>query len=93
MFAAVGGEERRWSGGADFWRARHRQVATHRRAFRRVESEPHPRLRCFCAPHHRHSVLYPFIARLERAAGFTRDDTIDGQLLLSLEITSRQQGP
>jgi predicted ATPase len=50
-----------------------------------IESEPHTRLRYFCAPHHQHSVLYPFIAQLERAAGFTRDDTIDGQLLLSLD--------
>ena len=50
-----------------------------------IESEPHTRLRYFCAPHHQHSVLYPFIAQLERAAGFTRDDTVDGQLLLSLD--------
>jgi predicted ATPase/class 3 adenylate cyclase len=40
----------------------------------RIEGEPHTRLRYFCSPHHRDSALYPFIARLERAAGFARDD-------------------
>ncbi|HEV2100486.1 MAG TPA: AAA family ATPase [Stellaceae bacterium] len=40
-----------------------------------VESEPHTRLRYFCAPHHQASALYPFIGQLERAAGFARDDT------------------
>jgi DNA-binding SARP family transcriptional activator/class 3 adenylate cyclase len=34
------------------------------------EGEPHARLRYFCSPHHTHSPLYPFIAQLERAAGF-----------------------
>jgi class 3 adenylate cyclase/predicted ATPase len=36
----------------------------------RLEGEPHVRLRYFCTPHHAHSALYPFIAQLERAAGF-----------------------
>ena len=36
----------------------------------RLEGEPHARLRYFCSPHHAHSPLYPFIAQLERAAGF-----------------------
>ena len=35
-----------------------------------LESEPHVRLRYFCSPHHMNSALYPFIAQLERAAGF-----------------------
>jgi class 3 adenylate cyclase/tetratricopeptide (TPR) repeat protein len=35
-----------------------------------LEGEPHVRLRYFCSPHHTHSALYPFIAQLERAAGF-----------------------
>ena len=35
-----------------------------------IESEPHTRLRYFCSPHHQDSALYPFIAQLERAAGF-----------------------
>jgi class 3 adenylate cyclase len=40
-----------------------------------IESEPHTRLRYFCSPHDQDSALYPFIVQLERAAGFTRDDT------------------
>jgi len=40
-----------------------------------IESEPHTRIRYFCSPHDQDSALYPFIVRLERAAGFTRDDT------------------
>jgi class 3 adenylate cyclase/tetratricopeptide (TPR) repeat protein len=33
------------------------------------------RLRYFCSPHHRDSALYPFVARIERTAGFTEEDT------------------
>jgi class 3 adenylate cyclase/predicted ATPase len=43
-------------------------------------SEPHTRLRYFCSPHHQDSALYPFIAQLERAGGFARDDTLDAKL-------------
>ena len=32
-------------------------------------------LRYFCSPHHCDSALYPFVARLERAAGFSREDS------------------
>jgi DNA-binding winged helix-turn-helix (wHTH) protein/predicted ATPase len=41
----------------------------------RIETEPHTRLRYFCSPHDQDSALYPFIGQLERAAGFSRDDT------------------
>ncbi|HEX4185721.1 MAG TPA: AAA family ATPase [Stellaceae bacterium] len=41
----------------------------------RIETQPHTRLRYFCSPHDQDSALYPFIGQLERAAGFTRDDT------------------
>lgn len=41
----------------------------------RLQREPHTRLRYFCSPHHRDSALWPVIVRLERAAGFGRDDT------------------
>src|SRR5690242_17343093 len=41
----------------------------------RIETEPHARLRYFCSPHHQDSALHPFIGQLERAAGFSRDDT------------------
>jgi class 3 adenylate cyclase len=40
-----------------------------------IGREPYTRLRYFCSPHHQDSALYPFIAQLERAAGFARDDT------------------
>jgi predicted ATPase len=45
-----------------------------------IETEPHTRLRYFCSPHHQDSALHPFIAQLERAAGFTRDDTAEEKL-------------
>jgi predicted ATPase len=40
----------------------------------RLKTEPHIRLRYFCSPHYRDSTLYPFVAQLERAAGFERED-------------------
>jgi class 3 adenylate cyclase/predicted ATPase len=46
----------------------------------RIETEPHTRLRYFCSPHHQDSALYPFIAQLERAAGFARDDEPEAKL-------------
>ena len=45
-----------------------------------IGSEPHTRLGYFCSPHHQDSAFYPFIAQLERAAGYTRDDTVDAKL-------------
>src|SRR5262247_162850 len=41
----------------------------------RIASEPHTRLRYQCSPYHTNSALRPFIAQLERAAGFKADDT------------------
>jgi class 3 adenylate cyclase/predicted ATPase len=46
----------------------------------RIENEPHTRLRYFCSAHHQDSTLHPFIAQLERAAGFEREDTSEGKL-------------
>jgi predicted ATPase len=46
----------------------------------RLEGEPHDRLRYFCSPHHQDSALYPFIAQLERAAGFAHDDAPEQRL-------------
>jgi hypothetical protein len=40
----------------------------------RLQHEPCTRLRYFCSPYHQESPLYPIIAHLERAAGFTRRD-------------------
>jgi predicted ATPase len=45
-----------------------------------IESELHTRLRYFCSPHNQDSALYPFLGQLERAAGFTRDDTTGTKL-------------
>jgi class 3 adenylate cyclase/predicted ATPase len=40
-----------------------------------IEGEPHTRLRYFCSPRHQDSALYPFVAQLQRTAGFEREDT------------------
>jgi predicted ATPase len=47
---------------------------------RRIQGDPHIRLRYFCSPHHQDSTLYPVIAQLERAAGFARNDTVEEKL-------------
>jgi predicted ATPase len=46
----------------------------------RLAGEAHTRLRAFCSPHHRDHALYPTITRLERAAGFRREDTAEQRL-------------
>jgi hypothetical protein len=51
----------------------------------RIAGEPHTRLRCQCSPYHTNSALHPFIAQLERAAGFKTDDTSE-QRLDKLEV-------
>src|SRR5262245_49484703 len=45
-----------------------------------IASEPHTRLRYQCSPYHTNSALHPFIAQLERAAGFKADDTPEQKL-------------
>ena len=65
-----------------------RVVATLRN---RIEAQPHTRLRYFCSPHHRDSALYPFIAHLEYAAGFARDDTAEAKFA-KLEALLEQAG-
>jgi tetratricopeptide (TPR) repeat protein len=45
-----------------------------------IEGEQHIRSRYFCSPHHQDSTLFPFIGQLERAAGFTSDDTPSARL-------------
>src|SRR6516165_3568375 len=45
-----------------------------------IGTEAHTRLRYFCSPYHQDSALYPFIAQLERAGGFARDDTVEAKL-------------
>jgi class 3 adenylate cyclase/tetratricopeptide (TPR) repeat protein len=46
----------------------------------RIAGEPHTRLRYQCSPYHTNSALRPFIAQLERAAGFKIDDTSQQRL-------------
>jgi predicted ATPase len=46
----------------------------------RLAAEPHTRLRNFCSPQHTDSALYPTIGQIERAAGFTHDDTPQAKL-------------
>ena len=46
----------------------------------RLATESHTRLRYFCSPQHTDSALYPIISQMERAAGFTHDDTAQGKL-------------
>src|SRR6516165_4030310 len=46
----------------------------------RIASEPHTRLLYQCWPYHTNSALRPFIAQLERAAGFKGDDTPEQRL-------------
>jgi class 3 adenylate cyclase len=57
-----------------------------------LEGEPHTRLRYFCSPHHQDSALFPFIAQLERAAGFERDDAARAKLE-KLEMLVAANGP
>jgi class 3 adenylate cyclase/predicted ATPase len=45
-----------------------------------IGSEPHARLRYQCSPYHTNSALQPFIAQLERAAGFRADDAPEQKL-------------
>jgi class 3 adenylate cyclase/tetratricopeptide (TPR) repeat protein len=46
----------------------------------RVAGETHARLRYQCSPYHASSALRPFIAQLERVAGFKADDTSEQRL-------------
>jgi class 3 adenylate cyclase/tetratricopeptide (TPR) repeat protein len=46
----------------------------------RVADQPHVTVHYQCSAHHTNSALYPFISRIERAAGFKADDTSDQRL-------------
>ncbi len=45
-----------------------------------LANEPHTVLRYFCSPQQTNSPLHPIIGHIERAAGFARDDTLQGKL-------------
>jgi class 3 adenylate cyclase/tetratricopeptide (TPR) repeat protein len=46
----------------------------------RLKEERYMSLRYQCSPHHLNSALYPVIEQLERAAGFTREDSTEQKL-------------
>ena len=54
-----------------------------------IKGDPHIRLHYFCSPHHQDSALYPYIAHLERAAGFGRHDTVEEKLGKLRELLAR----
>jgi class 3 adenylate cyclase len=61
----------------------------------RLAAEPHTRLRYFCSPQHSDSAFYPIISQIERAAGFTHNDTAQLKLdqldaVLAQTSTSKQ---
>ena len=61
----------------------------------RLTAEPYTRLRYFCSPQHTDSALYPIISQLERAAGFTYEDSVQAKLdkldaLLARSFTPRR---
>ena len=60
-----------------------------------LAGEPHTRLRYFCSPQYTDSTLYPIISQMERAAGFTHEETARTKLnkldaLLTQSFTARQ---
>jgi hypothetical protein len=78
------------------WRARRGESRLTVALLEAVASDPHIRLRNFCSPQHTDTALYPPICQMERAAGFTRDDTSQARLdkldtLLAQSSTSAQE--
>ena len=61
-------------------RTGHRQVSIDGCTAGTLAAEPHTRLRYFCSPQHTDSALYPIISQMERAAGFTHDDSAQAKL-------------
>jgi class 3 adenylate cyclase/predicted ATPase len=47
---------------------------------KRLDAEPHLRLRYFCSPYHQDSALFPFVDQLSRSAGFANDDPLAAKL-------------
>ena len=58
-----------------------------------LQGEAHTRLRNFCSPHHQDTALHPLIGRLERAAGFTREDTPDQKLTKLAAVLAESDAP
>ena len=58
-----------------------------------LATEPHAPLRYFCSPQRTDSAFFPIISQMERAAGFTHEDTAKAKLdkldaLLAQSFTS-----
>lgn len=58
-----------------------------------LQGDPHTRLRHFCSPHHQDTALYPVIGQLERAAGFTHDDTAEAKLAKLEAVLAQSSAP
>jgi class 3 adenylate cyclase len=58
-----------------------------------LQGDPHTRLRHFCSPHHQDTALYPVIGQLERAAGFTHDDTAQQKLAKLEAVLAQSSAP
>jgi class 3 adenylate cyclase len=59
----------------------------------RLASESQAQLRYFCSPQHTDSAFYPIIGRIERAAGFTHEDTPEDKLNKLDAMLSRSLTP
>ncbi|MDF2972470.1 MAG: adenylate/guanylate cyclase [Microvirga sp.] len=64
----------------------------------RIASTPHTRLRYQCSAYHTSSALHPFIAQLERAAGFRSEDTLEQRLekletVLAMGVRTKAAAP
>lgn len=62
-----------------------------------MSPEAHVFMRYHCSPHHAQSALFPFVQRMEHAAGFQPDDSVESKLaklatLLKGTSTSAQDG-
>ena len=58
-----------------------------------IAHEPHTRLQYFCSPHHQDSAFHPIVARLECAAGFGRNDTLEAKLNKLEALLARTMAP
>lgn len=58
-----------------------------------LQGDPHTRLRYFCSPHHQDTALHPLIGQLERATGFTHDDTAEEKLTKLEAVLAKSNAP
>ena len=58
-----------------------------------IAAKPHIQLRYFCSPHRQDSALYPWIAHMERAAGFVHGDGLDVRLVKVQTLLAATEAP